>query len=94
MVISRIPEVAQHSLLFEAARNLSVVRLRRIDPTRDRHRFYRFDVPPDSFGGVMLVKEWGRMVAERYETEALAGRCHAAAGRAQEIKLIRVSNRE
>jgi predicted DNA-binding WGR domain protein len=41
-------------------------------------RFYRLDVQPDLFGGVLLVKEWGRigargrMVAELYDNAALA----------------------
>lgn len=54
------------------------VELRRIDPPRNMRRFHRLDVQPDLFGGVLLVKEWGRigakgrMVAESYDTEALA----------------------
>ena len=54
------------------------VELRRRDPAKNMHRFYRLDVQPDLFGGVLLMKEWGRigahgrMVAERYDTEALA----------------------
>jgi predicted DNA-binding WGR domain protein len=57
---------------------MTAVHLRRVDPARNMHRFYRLDVQPDLFGGVLLVKEWGRigahgrMVAERYDTEALA----------------------
>ena len=41
-------------------------------------RFYRLDVQPDLFGGVLLVREWGRIgahgrvVAERYDAEDLA----------------------
>jgi predicted DNA-binding WGR domain protein len=41
-------------------------------------RFYRLDVQPDLFGGVLLMKEWGRigaqgrMVAERYDAESPA----------------------
>jgi predicted DNA-binding WGR domain protein len=41
-------------------------------------RFYRFDVQPDLFGGVLLVKGWGRIgargriMAERYDSEDLA----------------------
>ena len=41
-------------------------------------RFYRLDVQPDLFGGVLLVKEWGRIgahgriVDESYDSEALA----------------------
>jgi predicted DNA-binding WGR domain protein len=57
---------------------MNAVHLRRIDSVRNMHRFYRLDVQPDLFGGVLLMKEWGRigaqgrMVAERYEHEALA----------------------
>jgi len=57
---------------------MNAVHLRRVDPARNMHRFYRLDVQPDLFGGVLLVKEWGRigaqgrMVAERYDSEALA----------------------
>jgi predicted DNA-binding WGR domain protein len=42
------------------------------------HRFYRLDAQPDLLGGVLLVKEWGcvgaqgRMVAESYDSKALA----------------------
>jgi predicted DNA-binding WGR domain protein len=63
---------------------MSVVHLRRIDPTRNMRRFYRLDVQPDLFGGVLLVKEWGRIgargrtVAERYDSEALCRRRLAA----------------
>ena len=57
---------------------MNAVHLRRIDPARNMHRFYRLDVQPDLFGGVLLMKEWGRlgaqgrMVAEPYDNEALA----------------------
>jgi len=57
---------------------MNAVHLRHIDPTRNMRRFYRLDVQPDLFGGVLLVKEWGRigtrgrMVAESYDSEALA----------------------
>ena len=53
------------------------VELRRIDPVKNMRRFYRLDVQPDLFGGVLLMKEWGRihargrMVAEHYESEAM-----------------------
>ena len=56
----------------------TALHLRRIDPSRNMCRFYRLDVQPDLFGGVLLVKEWGRIgaegriVAEPYESEALA----------------------
>jgi predicted DNA-binding WGR domain protein len=57
---------------------MTALNLRRIDPARNMSRFYRLDVQPDLFGGVLLVKEWGRigahgrMVAEPYDSEALA----------------------
>jgi predicted DNA-binding WGR domain protein len=57
---------------------MTALHLRRVDSARNMCRFYRLDVQPDLFGGVLLVKEWGRigaqgrMVAESYESEALA----------------------
>jgi predicted DNA-binding WGR domain protein len=57
---------------------MTALHLRRIDPARNMRRFYRLDIEPDLFGGVLLVKEWGRigargrMVAESYDSEALA----------------------
>jgi hypothetical protein len=49
---------------------MNAMHLRRIDPARNMSRFYRLDVQPELFGGVLLVKEWarigarGRLVAE------------------------------
>jgi predicted DNA-binding WGR domain protein len=60
------------------AQHRTAVHLRRIDPARNMHRFYRLDVQPNLFGGVLLVKEWGRigthgrMVVEPYDSEAIA----------------------
>ncbi len=57
---------------------MTAVHLCRIDGARNMHRFYRLDVQPDLFGGVLLVKEWGRIgrrgriVDENYDSEALA----------------------
>jgi predicted DNA-binding WGR domain protein len=57
---------------------MTAVYLRRVDSARNMSRFYRLDMQPDLFGGVLLVKEWGRLgahgriVAERYDSEALA----------------------
>ncbi len=57
---------------------MNAVRLRRIDPARNMHCFYRLDVQQELFDGVLLMKEWGRigargrMVAEPYDSEALA----------------------
>ena len=56
---------------------MTALHLRRIDPARNMRRFYRLDIEPDLFGGVLLMKEWGRigargrMVAESYDSEAL-----------------------
>jgi predicted DNA-binding WGR domain protein len=57
---------------------MNSVDLRRVDPSRNMRRFYRLDVQPDLFGGVLLMKEWGRIgaqgriVAERYDSADLA----------------------
>jgi predicted DNA-binding WGR domain protein len=57
---------------------MKALHLRRIDPSRNMRRFYRLDMQPDLFGGVLLMKEWGRIgargriMAERYDSEALA----------------------
>lgn len=52
--------------------------LRRIDPARNMCRFYRLSIQPDLFGGVLLMKGWGRIgtrgrvTAERHDGEAPA----------------------
>jgi predicted DNA-binding WGR domain protein len=57
---------------------MKALHLRRIDPARNMCRFYRLDMQPDLFGGVLLMKEWGRIgargriMAERYDSEVLA----------------------
>jgi predicted DNA-binding WGR domain protein len=57
---------------------MTALHLRRVDPSRDMSRFYRLDIQPDLFGGVLLLKEWGRIgahgrtKAERYDDQALA----------------------
>ena len=35
--------------------------LKRIDVTKNMRRFYRMSLQPDLFGGVDLVREWGRI---------------------------------
>ncbi len=35
--------------------------LHRIDAARNMARFYRLDIQPNLFGGVSLMKEWGRI---------------------------------
>ncbi|MAY85909.1 MAG: polymerase [Pseudooceanicola sp.] len=37
------------------------VELRRIDPSLNMRRFYRMSLQPDLFGGVDVVREWGRI---------------------------------
>lgn len=37
------------------------VRLERIEPERNAYRFYCAVLWPDLFGGVALVREWGRI---------------------------------
>lgn len=52
------------------------VDLRRINPALNMRRFYRMSLQPDLFGGVDLVREWGRMgrrgqsLIERHQCEA------------------------
>jgi predicted DNA-binding WGR domain protein len=56
----------------------AIVELRRIDPSRNMRRFYRLAITPDLFGGFLFLKQWGRIglrgriVAERYDTQASA----------------------
>lgn len=33
----------------------------RIDPTQNMARFYRMQMQPTLFGGVTLIREWGRI---------------------------------
>jgi predicted DNA-binding WGR domain protein len=42
---------------------MNAMHLRRVDPAQNIRRFYRLDIEPDLFGGVMLMKEWGRIGA-------------------------------
>ncbi len=57
---------------------MQLIELRCIDPPRNMRRFYRLDVQPDLFGGVLLLRQWGRIgargriMAERYDHEAPA----------------------
>jgi len=57
---------------------MTAVELHRIDDARNMRHFYRLDMQPDLFGGVLLVRQWGRIgargriVADRFDTEAPA----------------------
>lgn len=49
------------------------VRVVRIEPDQNMRRFYRLRLQPDLFGGVSLLREWGRIgtagriMMDRYE---------------------------
>ena len=57
---------------------MTTLQLRRVDLSRNMSRFYRLALEADLFGGVLLMKQWGRIgaggriVAEHYASEALA----------------------
>ena len=37
------------------------IRVERLDPEANMYRFYRMRLLPDLFGGVSLIREWGRI---------------------------------
>jgi len=37
------------------------IRIERVDRTANMYRFYRLRLLPDLFGGVSLLREWGRI---------------------------------
>jgi len=39
----------------------SPIILRRVDPTQNMARFYRIQMQPTLFGGVTVIREWGRI---------------------------------
>jgi predicted DNA-binding WGR domain protein len=57
---------------------MPAIELRRLDPSRNMRRFYQLDIEADLFGGVLLMKRYGRIgargriMAEHYGDEALA----------------------
>ncbi len=51
-----MPQTADQPELFP-----SRMHLRRIVPGQNMRRFYLMHVQPDLFGGVSLVREWGRI---------------------------------
>jgi predicted DNA-binding WGR domain protein len=40
---------------------MTALTLRRSDPTKNLHRYYRLDVQPDLFGAWCFIREWGRI---------------------------------
>jgi predicted DNA-binding WGR domain protein len=60
-------------------KQMNPVELRRIEPARNMYRFYRLDIQLDLFGGVRLLRQWGRIGGRggrikiaHYENDALA----------------------
>lgn len=54
--------------------------LTRLDPDRNMRRFYRLVIAPDLFGGVTLIRNWGRIGAagvERREWFATRGQAES-----------------
>ena len=46
------------------------IRIERVDPEANMYRFYRLRLMPDLFGGVSLLREWGRIGTQgRYRIE-------------------------
>ena len=46
---------------FQETVQTDTVELERIEPGRNAFRFYRAAPWPDLFGGVVLMREWGRI---------------------------------
>jgi predicted DNA-binding WGR domain protein len=53
---------------------MSALELYRIDLERNMRRFYRLGIDPDLFGGVLLMKEWGRIGARARHSRAFRER--------------------
>ena len=37
------------------------IRIERVDPDTNMYRFYRLQILPNLFGGISLLREWGRI---------------------------------
>ena len=49
------------------------IRIERVDPETNMYRFYRLRLMPDLFGGVSLLREWGRIGTQgRHRIELFA----------------------
>jgi predicted DNA-binding WGR domain protein len=71
---------------------VDVMHLHRRDPARSMFRFYRLHVVRDLFGGVALLREWGRIGSPgrvRLDPHADEGAALAAAKRLLRAKLRR-----
>ncbi|WP_299832565.1 WGR domain-containing protein [uncultured Roseobacter sp.] len=55
------------------------IRIERVDPETNMYRFYRLRLLPDLFGGVSLLREWGRIGTQgRHMIELFADAGQAA----------------
>jgi predicted DNA-binding WGR domain protein len=55
------------------------IRIERVDPNANMYRFYRLRLMPDLFGGVSLLREWGRIGTQgRHRIELFADAGQAA----------------
>ena len=57
------------------------LQLRRFDPEQNMRRFYRMTIRPDLFGGVSLIRVWGRLGTrgrQRIDTHPDEGRAISA----------------
>lgn len=55
------------------------IRIERVDPETNMYRFYRLRLMPDLFGGVSLLREWGRIGTQgRHRIELFADAGSAA----------------
>lgn len=44
------------------------IRIERVDPDTNMYRFYRLRILPDLFGGISLLREWGRIGTQGQHT--------------------------
>ncbi|MEC7765062.1 MAG: WGR domain-containing protein [Pseudomonadota bacterium] len=57
--MDEVPILIESSM--EPCRSQSSVELKRIDMALNMRRYYHMSLQPDLFGGVDLVREWGRI---------------------------------
>ncbi|GMO50294.1 WGR domain-containing protein [Bradyrhizobium ottawaense] len=68
---------------------LGPLHLRRIDTTRNMRRFYLLSIQPTLFGGVSLIRDWGRIgttgqtMVQTFDASAEAGEAFGRLERAK-----------
>jgi predicted DNA-binding WGR domain protein len=60
-IFVQINEVSSSSRMSRSPKKTDAIALARIDPKRNMKRFYTAMLWPDLFGGVSLVREYGRI---------------------------------